>query len=93
MAWITGVGMTAFGKHTGSTTVDPMSQAATAALADADLERRDIDGLVCGYSTTMPHLMLSTLFATPAGILARNCVIRSASRMYWRPSRSRRRSS
>jgi acetyl-CoA acetyltransferase len=63
MAWITGVGMTAFGKHTGSTTISLMSQAATAALADAGLERRDIDGLVCGYSTTMPHLKLSTLFA------------------------------
>jgi acetyl-CoA acetyltransferase len=71
MAWITGVGMTAFGKHTGSTTISLMSQAATAALADAGLERRDIDGLVCGYSTTMPHLMLSTLFAEHFGLQPR----------------------
>ena len=63
MAWITGVGMTAFGRHEGSSTIGLMSQAATEALEDAGLERRDIDGLVCGYSTTMPHLMLSTLFA------------------------------
>jgi acetyl-CoA acetyltransferase len=46
-----------------------MSEAAAAALGDAGLERRDIDGLVCGYSTTMPHLMLSTLFAEHFGIM------------------------
>src|ERR1700688_4866970 len=68
MAWITGVGMTAFGKHTGSTTISLMCEAATAALADAQLERGDIDGLVCGYSTTMPHLMLSTVFAEHFGL-------------------------
>jgi acetyl-CoA acetyltransferase len=63
--------MTAFGKHEGSTTVSLMSEAAAAALADAGLERRDIDGLICGYSTTMPHLMLSTLFAEHFGITPR----------------------
>ncbi len=71
MAWITGVGMTAFGRHEGSSTIGLMSQAATAALDDAGLERREIDGLVCGYSTTMPHLMLSTLFAEHFGITPR----------------------
>lgn len=45
-----------------------MSEAATAALADAELERRDIDGLLTGYSTTLPHLMLSTLFAEHFGV-------------------------
>jgi acetyl-CoA acetyltransferase len=68
MAWITGVGLTPFGRREGSTTISLMTEAATAALADAGLERRDIDGLVCGYSTTMPHLMLSTLFAEHFGI-------------------------
>ncbi|MDR3534211.1 MAG: thiolase family protein [Rhodopila sp.] len=69
MAWITGVGVTPYGRHEGSSTVSLMSEAATAALADAGLERRDIDGLVCGYSTTLPHLMLSTLFAEHFGIV------------------------
>ncbi len=69
MAWITGVGMTAFGRHEGSSTISLMTQAATEALEDAGLERREIDGLVCGYSTTMPHLMLSTLFAEHFGIV------------------------
>ncbi len=68
MSYITGVGLTPFGKHPGKGTLDLMSEAATAALADAQLERRHIDGLVCGYSTTMPHLMLSTVFAEHFGL-------------------------
>ena len=68
MSYITGVGLTPYGKHPGKGTLDLMSAAATAALADAELERRDIDGLVCGYSTTMPHLMLSTVFAEHFGL-------------------------
>lgn len=69
MSWITGVGLTPFGKHPGRSTLDLMSDAAGAALADAELERRDIDGLLTGYSTTFPHLMLSTLFAEHFGIV------------------------
>jgi len=69
MSWITGVGLTAFGKHPGRSTLDLMSEASAAALADAGLERRDVDGLLTGYSTTFPHLMLSTLFAEHFGIV------------------------
>ena len=68
MSFITGVGLTPYGKHPGRSTLDLMSVAATEALADAELERRDIDALVCGYSTTMPHLMLSTVFAEHFGL-------------------------
>jgi acetyl-CoA acetyltransferase len=68
LSYITGVGVTAYGKHPGKSTLDLMSEAAAAALADAQLQRRDIGGLVCGYSTTMPHLMLSTLFAEHFGL-------------------------
>jgi acetyl-CoA acetyltransferase len=68
LSFITGVGLTPYGKHPGRSTLDLMSEAATAALADAHVERRDIDGLVCGYSTTMPHLMLSTVFAEHFGL-------------------------
>lgn len=68
MSWITGVGLTRYGKHEGRSTLDLMSDAASAALEDAGLERVDVDGLICGYSTTMPHLMLSTLFAEHFGI-------------------------
>jgi len=68
MSWIAGVGMTAYGKLPGRNTLDLMSEAATAALQDAQLERADIDGLVCGYSTTFPHLMLSTAFVEHFGL-------------------------
>ena len=71
MSWISGVGLTAYGKHPGHTTLDLMSEAAGRALEDSQLERSDIDGLICGYSTTMPHLMLSTLFAEHFGIRPR----------------------
>ena len=68
MSYITGVGLTPYGKHPDKNTLDLMSEAAAAALADAQLERKDIDGLICGYSTTMPHLMLSTVFAEHFGL-------------------------
>jgi acetyl-CoA acetyltransferase len=68
MSYVTGVGLTPFGKLPGRTTLDLMSEAAAAALADAQLERGDVDGLLCGYSTTFPHLMLSTLFIEHFGL-------------------------
>jgi acetyl-CoA acetyltransferase len=68
MSYITGVGLTPFGKHEGATTLNLMSTAAEAALADAGLKRADIDGFLCGYSTTMPHIMLATVFAEHFGI-------------------------
>jgi acetyl-CoA acetyltransferase len=71
MSWISGVGLTSFGKHSGRSTLDLMSEAAGLALADAELERKDIDGLICGYSTTLPHLMLSTLFMEHFGLAPR----------------------
>lgn len=61
-ALILGVGNTAFGRHEGRGALDLMAEAATRALADARLSRHDIDGVLCGYATTLPHLMLSTLF-------------------------------
>src|SRR5512134_3254529 len=68
MSYVTGVGLTPYGKLPGRSTLDLMSEAASAALADAQLERREIDGLLCGYSTTFPHLMLSTVFAEHFGL-------------------------
>jgi len=68
MSFITGVGLTPFGRHEGRSTLDLMSAAAAAALTDAGLARQDIDGVLCGYSTTMPHLMLATVFAEHFGL-------------------------
>ena len=68
MSFITGVGLTSFGRHEGRSTLDLMSEAAAAALTDAGLARGEIDGVICGYSTTMPHLMLATVFAEHFGL-------------------------
>ena len=68
MSFISGVGLTSFGKHEGRSTLDLMTEAAEAALSDAGLRRANIDGLLTGYSTTMPHLMLATVFAEHFGV-------------------------
>ena len=68
MSFITGVGLTAFGRHQGSSTLDLMSQAAELAISDAGLKRAEIDGILCGYSTVSPHIMLATVFAEHFGI-------------------------
>lgn len=68
LSWITGVGLTPYGRLEGQDTLDLMSAAATAALDDAGLRRSEVDGLVTGYSTTLPHLMLSTVFAEHFGL-------------------------
>lgn len=61
-AYLAGAGNTRFGRLQGQAPLDLMADAAERALADARLERRDIDGVLCGYATTLPHLMLSSLF-------------------------------
>lgn len=67
-AYITGLGLTPFGRHQGLDTLDLMSAAALEAIADAELARDQIDGLVTGYSTVLPHLMLANLFAEHFGL-------------------------
>jgi acetyl-CoA acetyltransferase len=61
MAFLTGVAVTAFGKHPDKGPVDLMEEAALAAIADAGLPRDAVDGVVCGYATTYPHLMMGTV--------------------------------
>src|SRR5215471_15474385 len=68
MSYITGTGLTSYGKHEGRSSLDLMSMAAQLALDDAGLKRADIDGILCGYSTVSPHIMLATVFAEHFGI-------------------------
>src|SRR3954468_14989693 len=68
MSFITGVGLTSFGRHEGASTLDLMSRAAELAISDAGLPRNEIDGVLCGYSTVQPHIMLATVFAEHFGI-------------------------
>ena len=67
-AWLLGSGLTAYGRHDGDDALDLMSEAAALALADAGLARADIDGLLCGYATTLPHLMLANVLAEHFGL-------------------------
>lgn len=71
MSFLVGSGLTRYGRHEGRNSLDLMAQAGTLALADAGLVRQEIDGLLCGYSTTLPHLMLATVFAEHFGLQPR----------------------
>jgi len=68
MSWITGAGLLPYGRHEGKGTLDLMSEAATLAMADAGVVRGDIDGVLTGYATTMPHIMLATVFCEHFGL-------------------------
>lgn len=65
---ISGVGLTRFGRIEGSMPLALMAEAADLALADAGKTRAEIDGLIVGYATTMPHLMLASAFAEYYGL-------------------------
>lgn len=70
-SWITGAYRTAYGRIEGMDTLGLMSISAQGALDEAGLTRPDIDAVLCGYSTTLPHLMLSTLFCEHFGLQPR----------------------
>ena len=67
-ALITGVGDTAVGELAGSSCMGLHREAALAAVADAGLALSDIDGVLCAYSFTEPHLMLGSVFCEYLGI-------------------------
>lgn len=67
-SYLVGVGNTAFGRVEGSSALSLMEESGFAAIGDAGLAPGDIDGLLCGYATTMPHLMLSDVFAERMGL-------------------------
>ena len=68
MSFITGVGLTPFGKHEGSSSLDLMSRAARACdrrcRAQARRDRRPAVRLF----HRVPHIMLATVFAEHFGI-------------------------
>jgi len=67
-AAITGVADTAVGDIPGSSCMGLHTEAAALALDDAGLEARDIDGVLCAYSFTEPHLMLASVFCESFGL-------------------------
>jgi len=67
-AFITGAFDTAVGEVPGSSCMGLHAQAAIGAVADAGLALSDIDGVLCAYSFTEPHLMLGSVFCEYLGI-------------------------
>ena len=48
-------GLTSYGKHEGSSSLDLMSQAAQLAITDAGLKRSEIDGIPVSYTHLRAH--------------------------------------
>lgn len=67
-AAITGVCDTAVGELPGSSCMGLHAEAALGAIADAGLAIADIDGVLCAYSFSEPHLMLGSVFCEYLGI-------------------------
>lgn len=67
-AFITGASDTSVGELPGSSCMGLHAEAAFGAIADAGLEPGDIDGVLCAYSFTEPHLMLGSVFCEYTGI-------------------------
>jgi acetyl-CoA acetyltransferase len=61
-ARITGIYDTAIGELPGSSCMGLHAESALGAIADAGLSPKDIDGVLCAYSFTEPHLMLASVF-------------------------------
>ncbi|MBC7138941.1 MAG: thiolase family protein [Defluviimonas sp.] len=67
-AVITGAYSTRVGDLQGATCMSLHTEAGLGALADAGLAVADVDGLLCAYSFTEPHLMLASVFAEYIGM-------------------------
>jgi acetyl-CoA acetyltransferase len=73
-AFITGACDTAVGELPGSSCMALHAEAAMGAVVDAGLELSDIDGVLCAYSFTEPHLMLASVFCEYLGIHPGTCL-------------------
>jgi acetyl-CoA acetyltransferase len=72
-AVISGIGTTAMGELPQSSCMSLHADAANAAMADAGLVAKDIDGVLAAYSLSQPHLMLASQFCEFHGIHPNFC--------------------
>lgn len=70
---ISGAFATQVGKLVNSSCLALHDEAAFGAIRDADLDPREIDGVICAYSLTEPHLMLASWFCEYAGLAPKVC--------------------
>ena len=68
VAYVAGVAMTPFGKLAPADALALQCRAAEACLADAGVARGEVDAVLAGYATTLPHVMPATLFAETFGV-------------------------
>ena len=73
-AFVTGAHDTLVGELPGSSCMGLHSEAALGAVRDAGLDLTQIDGVLCAYSFTEPHLMLASVFCEFLGIHPGFCV-------------------
>lgn len=69
--WVSGVGLTAFGRQPGANAIALQARAASKALWDAGISRASVDGIITGYATTMNHLMPANVLAEYLGLRPR----------------------
>ena len=67
-AVISGAASTKLGRLEGSSVMSLHAEAALGALADAGLSLADVDGVLCSYSITEPHMMMSSVFSEYVGL-------------------------
>lgn len=67
-AYIRAAAHSTFGRLEGKSAIDLMAGVANTLFDESGIARRHIDGVLCGYATTYPHLMLASLMAEKLGI-------------------------
>src|SRR5690606_13423689 len=67
-AYIRAAAHTRFGRLEGKSAPELMADAANSLLDESAIDRQQIDGVLCGYATTYPHLMLASFMAEQLGI-------------------------
>ncbi|HUA94853.1 MAG TPA: thiolase family protein [Acidimicrobiales bacterium] len=67
-AFLSGAGLTPFGRIPGRDALEWQAEAARMAMADAGVGLNQVDALVCGYATTVDHLMPANLLAEYLGL-------------------------
>lgn len=67
-AYLAGAGLTPYGRLPGRDALGWQAEASRAAVADAGLDLAQVDAVICGYATTIGHLMPANLLAEHLGI-------------------------